>query len=820
MTGRPRIVVLGMVTKMPVGGVLWQALHYLEGLRRLGCDVYYVEAHARTPSHFVRRPGETGSRQAAAFLNRTFTRFGFGDRWAFHALHDDGACFGMSAEALHRLYGSADFLINLHGGTEPRPEFGAGDRLVFVGTDPVQLEVELAHDRRETIEMLDRHSAFFTFAENYGRPGCLLPVTSRYSLVPTRQPVVLDFWRWGRGKPDARFTTIANWRQRFRILRFAGEVYTWSKHHEFLKLVDLPQRAGSRFELALSSIEEDDLAALRASGWQVRSALEFSYDIDRYRDYIEASRGEFTVAKDQNVRFRSGWFSDRSATYLAAGLPVITQETGFSGVLPTGRGLHPFSDLEDVLAAVDVIETDPAAARRGALEVAREYFAHDVVLGAMLDELGVPPRQSALPRETVLEPRARRPLQLEPATVAAVQAAALPESDPRTAAPTMPRASVIVVSRDNLELTRLCVESVLETTRPDEAELIVIDNASTDGTVDYLRSLAQGFEAVRPLFCTTNDGFARGCNRGLAAARGTVLILLNNDTIVPPGWLHGLCTPLETGAADALNPVTNRIAGAAEIPTTYRTLGGFLELARQRSIRWAGQLRDTDMLTMFCLALRRDVHDSTGPLDESFGIGLFEDDDYSVRLRAAGYRLAVAEDVLVHHFGEASFGGLYRDGSHSRLFEQNRRRFETKWGIRWQPRGRTDDEEYAALVERVRAATEEYVPAGSRVAVVSRGDERFLVLHDRDAGHFPQLDDGSFAGHYPADDADAIAQVAALAGRGIEYLVFPRSASWWLEHYRGLCRRLERCAQRLENDDVVIYRLDPALAYADMEGVA
>ncbi|HZD06044.1 MAG TPA: hypothetical protein VE173_14130, partial [Longimicrobiales bacterium] len=190
--GSRRIVVLGMMTKMPVPGVLWQTVHYLVGLQRLGYDVTYVEAHARTPSMFTREPGDPGSRPAAGFLHDVLSRFGFGDRWAFHALHDDGACYGMDLGRLRRAYAEAEALLNLHGGTRPLPEHVATGRLVFVCTDPCQLEVELWEGRVETREFLEAHRVHFTFGENYGGPDCGLPVTDRFHLMPTRQPVVPD----------------------------------------------------------------------------------------------------------------------------------------------------------------------------------------------------------------------------------------------------------------------------------------------------------------------------------------------------------------------------------------------------------------------------------------------------------------------------------------------------------------------------------------------------------------------------------------------------------------------------------------------------
>jgi hypothetical protein len=155
-------------------------------------------------------------------------------------------------------------------------------------------------------------------------------------------------------------------------------------------VLDLPRRVPSQpLELALSSYEEADRVMLESHGWRVRHAMDFSMDADAYRDYVAGSRGEFTVAKDQNVRLRSGWFSDRSATYLAAGRPVVTQDTAFGNVLPTGEGLFAFSGVDDAAAAVDSINADSTRHSRAARAVARDYFAHDVVLGNLLQEVGL-----------------------------------------------------------------------------------------------------------------------------------------------------------------------------------------------------------------------------------------------------------------------------------------------------------------------------------------------------------------------------------------------------------------------------------------------
>jgi hypothetical protein len=387
---RRKLVLLGIMSRYPVAGVVWQYVNYLVGFERLGYEAYYVEAGGRQPSSMLAvGPASDGSQEAAAFIDGVLRRFDLGGRWAFHALHSDGRCYGLTERQLRELYASADLIVNLHGATVPLPEHAATDRLIYLETDPVARQIELHQGRQETIDFLEPHRAFFTFGERYGQPDCGLPVSDRFHFRPTRQPVVVDFWGRGSEGPGEVFTSIGNWQQHYREVTFNGEVYHWSKHHEFLKILDLPSRTDQPFELALSRCGESDRRLLEDHGWRVRDALSISTDMDIYRDYVVGSRGELTVAKDQNVRLRSGWFSDRSATYLAAGRPVITQETGFSNVLPTGAGLFAFSSMDEILEALAAIDGDYDRHARVAASIARECFGHDVVLGRLLEDVGL-----------------------------------------------------------------------------------------------------------------------------------------------------------------------------------------------------------------------------------------------------------------------------------------------------------------------------------------------------------------------------------------------------------------------------------------------
>jgi GT2 family glycosyltransferase len=802
--GRPQIVVLGMMTKIPVAGVVWQTLHYLIGFERMGYETYYVEAHARTPSMLMERPDDDGSARAAALISRVLEPFGFGKRWAYHALHADGRCYGLGDAELSALYRSASLIINLHGGTEPRAEHTATDRLVYLETDPVEVQVQLASGRRETIDYLRPHCAYFTFGENYGRPGCLLPINDQFAFQPTRQPVVLDFWRQAPQASRDRFTTIGNWKQLWRDVRLDGETYGWSKHLEFFKFLDLPARTGAQFELALAGCDGAERQRLEEHGWAVREALPLSTDTDVYRDYIRQSRGEFTVAKDQNVRLHTGWFSDRSATYLAAGRPVITQDTGFGDVLPAGEGLFAFSTLDDAVAALEAIAADYPRQSRAAAEIAREYFDAERVLGSLLERVGMP----RTPPSLVLTPVSRRPTKLPPATIDAVLNAPLPISGASVVE--RPEVSVVVITHNGLAFTRLCVESTLASLDIPSLEVIVVDNGSSDQTVQYVEQMTERDRRVRLIAYGCNAGFAAAVNHGLAESKGHTLVVLNNDTILPRRSLSRLVRHLEDKSIGLIGPVSNQASTEAEIDVSYGTYADLAKAAGKRASSHAGLLVDLPVLTMFCVALRRDVYENVGPLDERFEVALFEDDDFSIRVRRAGYRVVFAEDVLVHHFGEGSLGALVPTGQHASLFEANKRRFEQKWGIKWQPHTRRPSERYLETVAGIRDVVRSSVPIGAQVLVVSKGDDDLIELDGHRGAHFPQVDGGVYAGHHPADSSDAIAGLERLRAAGAEFVVFPQTSLWWLDYYGDLRAYLERGGKVANSETCVIYRLgDP-----------
>jgi hypothetical protein len=293
------------------------------------------------------------------------------------------------------------------------------------------------------------------------------------------------------------------------------------------------------------------------------------------------------------------------------------------------------------------------------------------------------------------------------------------------------------------------------------------------------------------VFNEDNRGFACANNQGMALAGGDILILLNNDTMPPRGWLARLVRHLDDPAIGLVGPVTNRTGNEAQIEADYHTYGEFVEFAQNVSAVPKAAPFDIRMLGMYCVAMRRNVYERIGPLDEQFGVGLFEDDDYAMRVRAAGYRVVCAEDVFVHHFGQASLGRLAAAGEYGELFHANRRRWEQKWRVPWEPYRRRPNPPYQQLTRRIWDLARATLPAGATVLVVSHGDDELLHLDRMRAWHFPQTQDGVYAGHHPADSAEAIARLETLRARGADFLLFPSTALWWLDHYGGFKEHLE-----------------------------
>jgi hypothetical protein len=388
---RKRILVMGFMGSMPIAGVVWQHVHYVVGMKRLGHDVYYIEDSARLPYNPETFEVTDEFDYAAKVLARLAREFDFRNRWAYCARYLPGTpTAGMSLKRIRQLYREADAILNVCGTQEFNDDLLASDRILYIESDPGVEQIKIDKGIKSTVEYLRRHHALFTFGENIGTNDFPVPLHG-FKWLPTRQPVVTDLWKTARSPSCAAvFTTVANWSTSgLKDITWRGKKYLWSKSREFLRFIGAPKKAGETFEMATNIDDPRTRKKFEQNGWRLTSPLQMSVDYWLYRDYIQRSKGEFTVAKDQYVQLNTGWFSDRSACYLAAGRPVITQETGFTKNYGSKEGLLSFRSLDEIAGAVKAINADYAKHSRAARAVAREFFESEKVLQSILDQAGI-----------------------------------------------------------------------------------------------------------------------------------------------------------------------------------------------------------------------------------------------------------------------------------------------------------------------------------------------------------------------------------------------------------------------------------------------
>jgi hypothetical protein len=386
VTSADKIVLAGYLVRCPLGGYAWQALHYLVGLRALGFDPYFYEDTAYYGDCFDPNTGNMHVRPDAgiAFAAEFFQRFGFGDRWVFWDASED-RYHGLTRGETVALLKDTHAVITLAAVNRlPRR---AGQRRIFIDIDPAFTQIRIAAGDQALYDLLDEQDLHFTIGENIGLPGCSIP-TDRFAWRPTRQPIAVELWTPLPSDPPAAFTTIGRWDERRRDVHFQGQVYSWSKRVEWMKFLDLPRASRERFVVAMDVDKSPgDADLLRQYGWEIIDPIAVSRDPSGYRDFIRRSKGEFTVAKDLNVRLASGWFSDRSACYLAAGRPVVTQDTGFGRVLPTSKGLYAVRALEEATGAIRSVAAEYEANTQSARQIAEQYFDARRVLADVMSDL-------------------------------------------------------------------------------------------------------------------------------------------------------------------------------------------------------------------------------------------------------------------------------------------------------------------------------------------------------------------------------------------------------------------------------------------------
>ena len=382
---------MGFMGSMPIAGVIWQHVHYVVGLQRLGHDVYYIEDSARLPYNPETFEVNDEFDYAAKVLDRLAGEFDFKNRWAFCARYlKNNPTAGLPLKKIRRLYRDADAILNICGTQEFNEDLLKSDRIIYVESDPGVEQIKIDQGVKSTIDYLSRHHALFTFGENVSTKKFPVP-RHGFKWHATRQPIVTHLWKTNRRpKRAVVFTSIANWSTSgLKDITWRGRKYLWSKSREFLRFAAAPKRAGETFELATNIQDLSAREKFERNGWRLVSPLQMSIDYWHYRDYIQQSKGEFTAAKDQYVRLNTGWFSDRSACYLAAGRPVITQETGFTKNYGGDAGLLAFRSLGEIADAVKKINADYPKHSGAARQIAREIFEAEKVLKSLLDRAGI-----------------------------------------------------------------------------------------------------------------------------------------------------------------------------------------------------------------------------------------------------------------------------------------------------------------------------------------------------------------------------------------------------------------------------------------------
>jgi hypothetical protein len=379
---RLTVLVLGYLVRGPIGGMAWHHLHYVLGLHELGHDVWFLEdsGDSELCCYDPRRGMGSDPTYGLEFASATFGRVGLGERWAYWDAHS-ARWRGPAASRAPALFARADVLLNVSGANLLRPWALDTPERVLVDTDPAFTQIRNLTDAASRAQTM-LHTSFFSFGENIAGGRSTVP-DDGLRWKPTRQPIALSAWPARPPAPRGRFTTVMQWSS-YPVLEHAGRRYGM-KRESFAAIADLPRRTAGELEIALGS-PDAPREELRSRGWQVSNPLEVALDPWSYQGFIAASKAELSVAKQGYVISRCGWFSERSAAYLASGRPVVVEETGFSDWLAGGEGVVPFSNLEQAAAAVASVDGHLDRHSTAARAVCEEYFESGKVLSRLLEE--------------------------------------------------------------------------------------------------------------------------------------------------------------------------------------------------------------------------------------------------------------------------------------------------------------------------------------------------------------------------------------------------------------------------------------------------
>lgn len=386
-----RIICTGLIGQYPFGGVIWDYIQYLLGFRALGHDVWYLEdtgAWAYDP--VAQQPSDDCSHNVAC-LRRIMEAFDLGDRWIYRNAAD-GIYHGVTDSGLaEKILCEADVLANVSGACWLREPTAAIRKKLFLDGDPMFTHISMVTDEKVAAR-IRAHDVHFSFGLNIGQPDCLVP-TGGLRWIPTVQPVALDHWQGTEIKPSSlagdAWTTVMNWSS-YAAKEYNGGSYG-QKDVEFMRFLDLPKLTGEKFLLAVGQGpgRKRPTETLLAHGWQIVEPDEALPDHVAYRDFLAGAKAEWSIAKNGYVKSRSGWFSCRSACYLALGKPVVVQDTAWSTHLPSGDGVLAFSNVEEAADAIRAVSSDYDRHAQAARAYAAENFEARKVLAKVLQQAGL-----------------------------------------------------------------------------------------------------------------------------------------------------------------------------------------------------------------------------------------------------------------------------------------------------------------------------------------------------------------------------------------------------------------------------------------------
>lgn len=384
-----RIVVTGLIAQYAFGGVTWDYIQYVLGFRALGHDVWYLEDSANWAYDPVNQTLSADCSHNVAYLDRIMRKFDMGDRWIYRN-EADGAYHGVAGEAeAEKILASTDVMANVSGACWLRPVTAAVKTKLFLDGDPMFTQTKLNATKPEYLERIMAHDRHYSFGLNIGHPGCKVP-TAGLQWRPTVQPVALDFWE-PSGSADAgsvsngAWTTVMNWAS-YKPEEFEGETYG-QKDLEFLRFMDLPSHTKERFVLAMGQGpgKNRPTEQLESLGWKIIEPDDHIPDYSSYHDFLSNSKAEWSIAKNGYVKSNSGWFSCRSACYLAAGKPVVVQDTGWSEHLPSGEGVLAFNSMDEAVGGIEEVSRNYEHHSRAARAYAEKHFDAAKVCAELLE---------------------------------------------------------------------------------------------------------------------------------------------------------------------------------------------------------------------------------------------------------------------------------------------------------------------------------------------------------------------------------------------------------------------------------------------------